>query len=266
MKKIKLVSIISAALLALTSCGGSSSTADSSNTKSENTAANTESVEVVEVEKYNIDYTKYDKVVALTFDDGPNTTTTSRVIDKLKEYEIVGSFFVIGNNINEQSSQMMKDAHAIGCEIGNHSTAHAYMNKMTVDEMLEDVNATTKQIEDIVGETPKFFRPPYIAVNDDMFSNIDLPFIAGIGCNDWDASVTAEQRAEKILSQVKDGDIILLHDAEGNLPTVEALDTIIPALLEQGYGFVTVSELFEAKGVEPQKYMVYSNALQTNTY
>ncbi|MGN1102435.1 MAG: polysaccharide deacetylase, partial [Huintestinicola sp.] len=102
----------------------------------------------------------------------------------------------------------------------------------------------------ITGEDTKFFRPPYIAVNPTMYEAIDMPFICGAGCNDWEDSVSAEQRAERTLNQVKDGTIVLLHDMQGNSKTVEALKTIIPELQAQGYEFVTVSELFEAKGIE----------------
>lgn len=218
------------------------------------------------MEKYNIDYTKYDKLAALTFDDGPNTTITPLVIDMLKKYKVVGSFFLVGNCITEQSAQMVRDARAIGCEIGNHSLIHADMAKMSADEVKSDVVETSRKIADITGISPAFFRPPYISVSDTMFENIDIPFIAGIGANDWDPEVSAEERVRLILDRVKDGDIILLHDMENNYATVEALDSIIPQMLKQGYGFVTVSELFKAKGVEPKRGIVYSNALQTSVY
>ena len=96
--------------------------------------------------------------------------------------------------------------------------------------------------------------------------NVLLEAIAGIGANDWEDRVTAEMRAKMILKQAKDGDIILLHDAEGNSMTVEALDTIIPELQKQGYKFVTVTELFKIKGIEPDMEKVYTNVLQKNMY
>ena len=77
-----------------------------------------------------------------------------------------------------------------------------------------------------------------------------MPFICGVGCNDWVQKVTVQQRIDNTLKQVKDGTIILLHDAAGNFQTVEALDTIIPSLIDEGYQFVTVSELFETKGID----------------
>ncbi len=208
------------------------------------------------------------KYAALTFDDGPNTTTTAEVLDKLEKYGIVASFFLIGNNIDEGSAQVVKRAYDMGCEINNHSKTHPNMTEMTVDEIIAEFRYTDDKIYEITGERSKFFRPPYIAVNEDMLSNIDVPFIAGLGCNDWVDTNPADRRAGLILRQVKDGDIILLHDAKGNSQTVEALDTIIPEMLAQGYKFVTVTELFEIKGIpiDPDDNKIYTNVLQKYMY
>ncbi len=189
------------------------------------------------------------KYIALTFDDGPNTTTTNEVLDVLEQYGIKGSFFLIGNNINAESEKSVKRAYDMGCDIGNHSKSHPYMNEMSVDEIKAEIEYVDNYILEITGEKPKFFRPPYIAINNTMFDTIDLTFISGFGCNDWDDKVTAERRAKVIIRQAQDGGIILLHDAQGNSKTVEALHTIIPELQAQGYEFVTLTELFEIKGV-----------------
>lgn len=206
------------------------------------------------------------KYIALTFDDGPNSTTTNEVIDKLEKYGIVASFFLIGNNINDESAKAVKRAYDLGCEIDNHSRTHSNMTELSAEEIQEEFKFVDDKVIEITGEHTKFFRPPYISVHQIMFDNIDVPFIAGIGANDWEDRVTAEMRAKMILKQAKDGDIILLHDAEGNSMTVEALDTIIPELQKQGYKFVTVTELFKAKGIEPDMEKVYTNVLQKYMY
>ena len=208
------------------------------------------------------------KYVALTFDDGPNTTTTAQVLDVLEKYDIIASFFLIGNNINDASAEVVKRAYDMGCEINNHSKTHPYMNQMTVEEIIEEFQYVDDKIFEITGERSKFFRPPYIAVSQEMLDNIDVPFIAGIGCNDWMDNNPADRRAMSILRQVKEGDIILLHDAEGNHMTVEALDTIIPEMLAQGYKFVTVSELFELNGKEisADDKKIYTNINQQYQY
>ena len=206
------------------------------------------------------------KYIALTFDDGPNATTTNDVIDKLEKYGIVASFFLIGNNINDESAKAVKRAYDLGCEIDNHSRTHSNMTELSAEEIKAEFEYTDEKAFEITGEHTKFFRPPYISVHQIMFDNIDVPFIAGIGANDWEDRVTAEMRARMILKQAKDGDIILLHDAEGNSMTVEALDTIIPELQKQGYKFVTVTELFKVKGIQPDMEKVYTNVMQKYQY
>jgi len=255
----------------------SQSTSATSAEKAETTAATTTTVAVTtettteaaaDTTEIQEDENVEAKYVALTFDDGPNTTTTAEVLDKLEKYDIVASFFLIGNNISDASAEVVKRAYDMGCEINNHSRSHPDMTKLTIEEIEAEFTYTDDKIYEITGERSKFFRPPYIAVSADMEDSIDVPFIAGIGCSDWQDSITAERRAKMILRQVKDGDIILLHDAQGNSQTVEALDTIIPEMLSQGYRFVTVSELFEIKGIEirPDDEKIYTNVLQESIY
>lgn len=208
----------------------------------------------------------WDKVIALTFDDGPNTETTNEVLDVLEKHQVVASFFLIGNNIDDESAKSVKRAYDLGCEINNHSKSHGYMDKMTAEEINAEYDYVDQKVFEITGEHTKFFRPPYIAVGEEMWENIDVPFISGIGCNDWDDKVTAEMRVKIIERNVKDGCIILMHDAQGNHITVEAIDELIPKLKEQGYKFTTVSGLFEAKGVEPVTRMIYSNVTQTGMW
>lgn len=206
--------------------------------------------------------------IALTFDDGPNTTTTMQVLDVLEKHGVVASFFLIGDNIDDNSAQSVKRAYDMGCEINNHSKTHSNMTELSADEIIAEFNYTDDKIFEITGERSKFFRPPYISVNDEMLNSIDVPFIAGIGCNDWEDRVTAEMRTASILKQVKDGSIILMHDMLGNDKTVEALDTLIPQLKERGYTFVTVSQLFNAKGIEisGEDIKIYTNVLQSGQW
>jgi peptidoglycan/xylan/chitin deacetylase (PgdA/CDA1 family) len=199
-------------------------------------------------------------IIALTFDDGPNTTTTVQILDLLEQYGIVASFFLVGNNINEQSAKAVKRAADMGCEINNHSLTHSAMDTLSAEEIKAEIKETSERIFGITGKNPPFFRPPYIAVNQTMRDSIDMPFICGFGAEDWEDSVSADERAERVLSQARDGAIILLHDMEGNFRTVDALKKIIPNLLDKGYRFVTVSQLFEEKDVTPEtdKPTIYS--------
>ena len=202
-------------------------------------------------------------IIALTFDDGPNTEITPQVLDLLEQHGILASFFLIAQNITPESAEVVRRAKAMGCDIENHTLTHPFMDKLSVEEIRKEVDTCTEKIVAITGEEPKFFRPPFIAVSKEMYDNIDMTFICGAGCEDWVPTVTAEQRAERVLANAEDGQIVLLHDMQWNQNTVDALKTIIPELKKRGYEFVTVTQLFERKNVTPQRGWLYSNALQT---
>lgn len=187
------------------------------------------------------------KLIALTFDDGPNTSTSMEVLDLLEQYQVKASFFLIGELITEETIPVVQREISLGCEINNHSWTHSFMNKMSKEEIEEEIHKTSEKIIEITGKEPRFFRPPYIEVNDLMYEVIDMPFICGQGAEDWVPEVSAEERIRHVLEQAQDGSIVLLHDLLGNVNTVEALKTIIPELKQRGFEFVTVSELFEQK-------------------
>ena len=182
------------------------------------------------------------KMVALTFDDGPSETTLE-VLDILEKYEVKATFFLIGELITEKTIPIMKRELELGCEIQNHSFTHSDMTKLSAEEIREEIKKTSDAIYNAVGVEPKFFRPPYILTNDVMFENIDLNFIVGLGCNDWVAEASAQERTQLLLDNVKDGTMVLLHDFYGNVNTLQALPAMIEGLKEQGYTFVPLSEL-----------------------
>ena len=198
------------------------------------------------------------KYLALSFDDGPNLTTESKMLDVLAKHKVPATFFVIGNNINEETAENMKRAVKQGCEIGNHSLTHSMMSLMDEQQVKDEIAATSSLIEKIIGKRPEFFRPPYINVKPEMYDWIDLTFICGKGCQDWEAEVGKEARYQGILDSAEPGAIYLLHDFEGNEATVEALDEALPVLKEQGYVFVTVSELFKKLKCTPDGHTMYT--------
>lgn len=192
------------------------------------------------------------KKIALTFDDGPNTTVTPLILDLFKQYGIKASFFVVGEKINEETIPVMKRCLTQGCEIENHSFSHPALPSLPVNERVRQVEDTTGLIEKNLGTCVKYFRPPYIAMDAETAELIRYPLICGIGCDDWDENVSVDTRVEEVLKNAEDGQIVLLHDSDYNFKTVEALKTIIPKLLDEGYEFVTVEELFEASEAKPE--------------
>ncbi len=205
---------------------------------------------------------KNTKMIALTFDDGPSSTTT-QVLDILEKYNVVATFFLIGQQINQNTVPIMQRQISMGCELANHSYTHQNMSGMSAYQVQQEISKTNDAIKNAVNVTPKFFRAPYLGTSNTMFSNINLAFIQGItNANDWEASSSAANRANQVLSNASDGTIVLLHDFQGNSATVQALPTIIEGLQKQGYTFVTLSQLFEAKGINPNQ----TGKIWTNVY
>lgn len=195
------------------------------------------------------------KYISLTFDDGPNLGddhTMNDMLDLLEKNDVVGSFFLIGNKINDENAKVIKRAFDMGCDIENHSWTHPAMPELTKEEMIEEYEKCDQAIIKITGKKPEFFRPPYIAVNDLMHQVIPTPFIQGHGCKDWELDVSAEERIKLLEEGTKDGVLFLLHVMEGNINTLKALEYLIPKLKKEGYTFVTVPEMFRIKGISFQ--------------
>lgn len=193
------------------------------------------------------------KLVALTFDDGPNEEMTALVLDKLEKHDVVASFFVVGQLVNESTRPTLERMVDLGCEIHNHSWAWESMNTMTPAQIRESIDKTNTAIKKYSGQEPKFFRPPNLASSDVLHETVGLPFASGVLGMDWAGCGTeAEDRARNVLDGVRDGAIVLLHDVQPYPhPTPDALDILIPELKKQGYEFVVLSELFRRKGVTP---------------
>jgi len=194
-------------------------------------------------------------VIALTFDDGPTKTTTVQTLDKLQKYGVVATYFVLGRNIKPQTTAIMQRAIAMGCEIGNHTQSHPMLNLLSTQEIKNEADAAAKKIFEATGQEAKVFRAPYLAQNEDVYAAVPMVFVDGYHTLDYDSNNGVTFRADKAISQAHDGAVIIMHDFEDNHKTVEALDIIIPALLGQGYRFVTVSELLRLKNPLSQKYI-----------
>lgn len=187
-----------------------------------------------------------DKKIALTFDDGPHFKYTAQILDILKKYEVKATFFVIGINAERHPAQV-KRAYEEGHEIGNHTYSHPHLKDITDSELQWQIQNTSKIIEGITGKRPCLFRPPEGYCKENVSS-----VVQGLGytvilwsqdTRDW-AHTPPDKISSCILCSIRCGDIILFHDfITPDTPTPEALEKVIPKLLEDGYEFVTVSEL-----------------------
>ena len=193
-----------------------------------------------------------DKIIALTFDDGPSTKTMVEILDLLKEYDAKGTFFLVGKKIDNTTIPILERAVKEGHEFGNHSMNHFKMKTLTDDEVLSEIAQCQKAVKDAVNVDMYFFRPPHLSISPQMYDLIQMPFIgAGISAGDGriNSSIAAD-RAWKVTSNAYDGAIVVMHCMQNNDATVEALKTILPELKAQGYEFVTVTELFTRNGGE----------------
>ena len=204
----------------------------------------------------------FPKYVALTFDDGPNTTTTSKVLDLISSYDIPATFFVNGKNIDKKSAKVMQRAVSMGCEIENHTQNHPHLPELSAEEIKSEIEQTSALIEKYTGTAPRFLRPPYLQWNADVAAQTGLTLIGGYCPNDWDKAQTVQGRIDGALANIKDGDVLLMHDFGGNDDTVKALETIIPELIARGFTFVTISDLFKIRfpdDQEPRHDKIYHN-------
>lgn len=200
------------------------------------------------------------KMVAITLDDGPHPVNTQKVLDILKEHNAKATFFMVGQNV-ENNSNVVKAVYNSGSEIGIHTWSHKQLTKISTDEVIQEVSRTSDAIFNITGQRPKLVRPPYGSVNDNVKNALkEYPLILwNIDSLDW-KSRDESKIVPLVMEHVEDADIILLHDIHAT--TIPALEKIVSQLDEAGYEFVTVSELIEAKGYDTTKTRVFYSGRQ----
>ena len=183
---------------------------------------------------------KNKKVVALTFDDGPDGNTTPQSLDILAKYKIKATFFVQGKNIAGNEA-ILKRMQAEGHEVGNHSWNHPVLTQLSLEDAKKQITDTEDAIKSVLGKSSKLMRPPYGAISDDIRNSLDLSVIMWeVDSLDWKSKNEAAILTE-VQRQTTDGSIILIHDIHQT--SVNSLPKVIEYLQGQGYSFVTVSEL-----------------------
>lgn len=190
------------------------------------------------------------KYLALTFDDGPYPKVTNRILDVLEENGAKATFFVMGNRLDTNGDtykDAVKRAYSLGCQIGNHTYSHKDLTKLSAKEIKKEVSRSNDCINAIAPMGDAVLRPPYGARNDTVYSTVKVPMITwSVDTEDW-KSKDRDTIVKNILDTVSDGDIVLMHDLYES--TADAVEVVVPKLIEMGYELVTVDELFEVKGV-----------------
>lgn len=182
------------------------------------------------------------KVIALTFDDGPHKKVTDLILGVLQKHHIKATFFVLGQNV-ASLPDVVKHIHEQGHEIGNHSWSHRNLTKLSLEELDKEMADTNAQIYNVIGQYPTIYRPPFGAINDQVKQAVSMtPVLWNIDTLDWQHKTPAKT-LENVKQQAKDSSILLMHDIYEE--SYEALDSVITYLEQQGYQFVTISELIQ---------------------
>lgn len=188
------------------------------------------------------------KLIALTFDDSP-TAVTEGILEIAEKYGVKLTLFCEGQKINENSSQILKKALELGCELGNHGFSHSALGTLSDDEIKEEINSTSRLIEKYTGVSPRVVRAPYGAVDDRVLSLVDYPFMNwNVDTLDWDEKTTCDYIISAVLDNSADGSVVLMHSIYEK--TSQALVKIIPTLKKRGFELVTISEMYEKRGEE----------------
>ncbi|WP_275442930.1 polysaccharide deacetylase family protein [Petralouisia muris] len=183
------------------------------------------------------------KKVALTFDDGPNPQYTPEMLAALKKKGVKATFFLLGQEV-EKYPEIVKQIQEEGHLIGNHSYKHEQLSKLPMEQACSQVSRTNDLIYGITGVYPSYLRPPFGDWHEKLDCEVNMVEVLwDVDTLDW-SSQNHAQIVEKVMKNVQENDIILMHD--GYETSVTATVEIIDALEKQGYEFVTVDEiLFE---------------------
>ncbi|KHE68074.1 polysaccharide deacetylase family protein [Halobacillus sp. BBL2006] len=190
------------------------------------------------------------KVVAITFDDGPSSEYTPRILSLLDKYKAKATFFVVGSRVVE-NPEIVKNIVSSGHELANHTYSHPNFNGLPPEKMKEEMDKTYQSIKEIAHTRPKLFRPPGGYYNDPIVETANDQGYTVVLWSwhqdtfDW-RNPGVNSIVNKVLRKTRNGDIILFHDFGGDrTQTIQALEQILPELKKRGYEFITVSELVQ---------------------
>ena len=202
-------------------------------------------------------------MIALTFDDGPPYSQSSeRILDVLEKYNARATFFMVGTNAADHPDNLKRKVE-MGCEIGNHTYTHQHYGKNVT---AADVSKASDAIYKACGVRPTAFRSPGGNTTETIRNECKKEGMAlyywSIDTEDW-KSRNADKVYSSVMKNVKDGDIILMHEIYGS--TADAVEKLVPALIKKGYQLVTCQELIQAKtGKNPQPGQQYYNGNTIN--
>lgn len=192
-------------------------------------------------------------MVALTFDDGPYSRVTRKILKVLKKNDSRATFFVVGNRV-ENYAETLKMTYDQGNQIGSHTYDHADLSKMSAKQIKKEVDKTNKAVSKVIGCDTTALRPPYGNVSKKMRTTVPVPmYYWSLDSEDWKS-----RNVDSILKRcktVEDGDIILMHDLYPT--TAKAVEKLVPKLTKKGFQLVTIDELMYYKEIKEKSGKVY---------
>ena len=192
--------------------------------------------------------------IALTFDDSPNEALTERLLDGLRERGAHATFFIIGQQI-EGKEALLRRMAAEGHQIGNHTFTHRRLDNSGIVG-LHELERTEELLSATLGGSGYWVRPPWGFASAETLRETTVPLIHwSLDTEDWSVR-DADKIAQDVIDHAQSGDIVLLHDAYAS--SVDAALKAVDVLQSRGYEFVTVAELFEQMGVQPELGRFYT--------
>ncbi|MEH7335233.1 DUF4309 domain-containing protein [Neobacillus drentensis] len=192
------------------------------------------------------------KRVALTFDDGPDASIISAIIDILDKYKVTGNFFFVGSNV-EKHPDVVKKAYENGNLILNHSYSHVDLTKLNNQEIQSQLEKTEDAIAAIIGARPAILRPPYGETNNQVADIAQQEgysiVIWSIDTLDW-SQKEASNIVKNVVDNVRNGEIILMHSTPEQTETKKALPIIIEELQKKNFEIVGLDKLLNVKAYQ----------------
>ena len=175
-------------------------------------------------------------------------------MDIFEQHNSRASFFVVGYQLDSYG-EFTQEAYQRGFMVGNHTMNHPVLSWIEAEEAMKEINQLNDKLNELGIPGQVILRPPYGEYTEYIQENLSVPMIGwDIDTEDWKSHDT-DTVCERIIGKVKDGDIILMHDIEDC--NVEAVRRLVPMLIEEGYELVTITEMFEAKGIVPESGRYY---------
>ncbi|MFH0855525.1 MAG: polysaccharide deacetylase family protein [Candidatus Omnitrophota bacterium] len=196
-----------------------------------------------------------EKLVALTFDDGPSPVWTPRILDELNKAKVKATFFMLGEHVSKYpdvARRVVREGH----DIGNHTYDHHVLIYYTMEELENEIKYADNVIKSVTGVTTRYFRPPKAWLTPDEKVKVGQMgykvILWSLNSKDW-VRFDDKYIIRYILRNIRPGDIILFHDSGGTFTseggdrsqTVKAIGRLVEKLKDKGYKFVTITQLLE---------------------